>query len=46
MTFRVSLKGITQYCGSLFSVFDFLERQWGSSHQASEIGVKVEPYLN
>lgn len=43
MTFRVSHKGITKYCGTLVSVFDFLEKHWGSLQRAAEIGVKVEP---
>ncbi len=42
MKFRVSHKGITQYSGGLSSVFDFVIRTWGSFHEASEIGVKVE----
>lgn len=43
MTFRVSYKGITWYCGTLVSVFEFLEKHWGSTQLAAEIGVKVEP---
>jgi len=43
MTFRVSYKGITRFCGNLFSVSEFLKNQWGSTQLASEIGVKVEP---
>jgi hypothetical protein len=43
MTFRVSYKGITRFCGSLVSAFYFLERHWGSPQLAAEIGVKVEP---
>ena len=45
MAFRVSYKGITQHLGGLESVFEYLVRHWGSSEQAFEIGVKVEPVL-
>lgn len=43
MKFRVSYKGITRHCGTLASVYEFLEKHWGSLQRAAEVGVKVEP---
>lgn len=41
MNFTVSHKGIRYFCGMLDDALRFIEKKWGSSDNAWEIGVKV-----